>query len=141
MIDVHAALRAHLIAASPLRTLLGGNYVYTPEIPGGTAMPRRSISFRITGGATSPTLRQQDARISFRCFGANAIQAAEVYRALYDRLHDQQNFVVGNVGFHGTEEDVPGSPLEDPATNWPFVHTVYTAKVATVPVSSGAGGS
>ena len=141
MIDAHAALRAHLIADSPLKTLLGSNRVYVGEVPGGTAMPGKAISFRVSGGFTYDTLRMQDARVTFKCYGSTALQAGEVYRALYDRLHGTQNFIVGDVGFHGISEDVPGVPLEDPATNWPYVHTVYTAKVATIPVSSGAGGS
>jgi hypothetical protein len=135
MIDGHSALRTHLIAASPLRTLLGGDYVYWPEIPSNLVMPRKAISFRFSGGQTEPYLYAQQARVVFRCFGSTAYEAMSVYRALYDRLHLTQNFIVGDVGFHGVIEDVPGSPLEDPDTNWPFVHTVYTVWVATAAVA------
>lgn len=147
MIDAHSALRTFLIAASPLRTLLGGDYVYWPEIPGGgdPPMPGKAISFRFNGGITFPTLRAQDARVSMRCYGETAFEAMEVYRALYDRLHDRQNFIVddpgGDVGFHGTIETVPGVPLEDPATRWPYIFSVWAARVATIPVAGGAGGS
>lgn len=139
MIDAHAALLSYLNAASPLRTLLGGAFVYTPEIPGGPDgpdMPRKAIAFRFGGGFTYATLRAQNARATFRCYGTTHVEAMSVYRALYDRLHDKQNFIVGGVGFHGTEEDVPGEPLEDPRTTWPFIFTVYSVRVATVPVPS-----
>ena len=138
MIDAHSALRTYLIAASALRTLLGGDFVYWPEVPGGgdPAMPTKAIAFRFNGGLTYPTIRAQDARVSVRCYGATAYQAMEVYRALYDRLHDQQNFIVGDVGFHGAIEQVPGVPLEDPTTHWPYVFAVYSVRVATIPVPS-----
>lgn len=137
MIDAHDALRDYLIAASPLRTLLGGDYVYVPEIPGGdVTMPRKAIAFRFNGGLTFPTIRAQDARVNFRCYGATYLEAGSVYRALYDRLHDRQNFIVGDVGFHGAIEEVPGVPLEDPGTRWPYFFAVYSIRVATIPVPS-----
>lgn len=142
MIDAHSALRTHLIAASPLRTLLGGDFVYWPELPANGAnltpalvMPRKAISFRIAGGQSSPYLRFQRARLTVRCWGESSYEAMRVYRALYDRLHDSQNFIVGDVGFHGVFESVPGEPLEDPDTDWPFVFAVYDLWVATVSVA------
>jgi hypothetical protein len=134
MIDVPTALVVHLRDTSPLRTLLAGNYVYTPELPGTRAGNLKSVVFKSTGGSTYATLRAQDMRFSFRCYGESDYEAWRVYRALYDRLHDRQNFIVGDVGFHGITEEVPGSPLEDPDTGWNYVGAIYTAKVATIPV-------
>jgi hypothetical protein len=136
--DPHSALRAYLIAASPLRTLLGGDFVYWPEVPAGTAgMPKRAVSFRGSGGFNrSGNLKVQDARISFRCWGNSAYQAMEVYRALHDRLHDIQNLVIAGTGFHGIEEEVPGQPLEDPVSKWPFVFCTYSVKVSTIAIPS-----
>ena len=138
MIDAHSALRSYLIAASPLRTLLGGDFVYWPEVPGGgdPAMPGKAISFRFGPGFTFPTLAAQDADARFRCFGSTALQAMDVYRALRDRLHGRQNFIVGTVGFHGANELGPGEPLEDPATGWPYVFVRYSIRVATIPLPS-----
>ena len=135
MIDAHSAIRTHLIAVSPLRTLLGGDYVYWPEIPANVTMPRKAVSFRITGGQSEPYLYAQRTRVTFRCWGETSFKAMEVYRALYDRLHLSANFIVGGVGFHGAMEDVPGEPLEDPDTGWPFIHTVWTVVVATAAVA------
>ena len=135
MIDAHSALRTRLIAASALRTLLGGDYVYWPEIPSNVTMPRKAIAFRFTGGSTEPYLRAQQVRVAFRCYGSSHVEAMSVYRALYDRLHDTQNFIVGDVGFHGASESVPGEPLEEPDTGWPFVFAIYDLWVATVSVA------
>ena len=134
MIDVPTALVVYLRDTSPLRTLLGGNYVYTPELPSSRAGNLKSVVFRVTGGSTEPVLRTQRLRVSFRCYGESHFEAMRVYRALYDRLHDRQNFRQGDVGFHGIEEEVPGTQLEDPTTNWPFVFAVYSVTVATTPV-------
>lgn len=142
MIDAHNALRAYLIAPSPFRTLLGGNHVYTPELPGSRNGTQRNVVFRVSGGDTDPYLRFQDLRVTFRCYGAPsasttaAEDARTVYRALYDRLHATQNLIVGDVGFHGVDEDVPGAPMEDPVTDWPYVFAVYSIRVATVPVTA-----
>jgi hypothetical protein len=141
MVDPYLALLTYLRATSPLRTLLGGNYVYTPELPGHRRGDQKNVTFRNSGGQTAPYLRAQDLRVTFRCYGESAEDAYEVYGALYDRLHDTQNFIVGDVGFHGATEEVPGVPTEDPVTNWPFVFAVYSVRVATVPVSGDAGGS
>lgn len=144
MIDAHNALRAYLIEPSDLRTLLGGSFVYTPQLPDNRTGLQKNITFRVTGGQTHPNLRAQVLRVAFRCYGepdaGSDMSAGEsaraVYRALYDRLHDKQNFIVGDVGFHGAIEEVPGAPLEDPVTNWPFVFAVYSIRVATVPVTA-----
>jgi hypothetical protein len=136
MIDPHNALRAFLIATSPLRTLLGGNHVYTPELPETRMGDTKNVTFRVEGGQSGPYPRSQNLRVVFRCWGESAEDAREVYRALYDRLHDRQNFIVNGVGFYGADEEVPGTPLEDPATNWPFIHTVFTVKVATISIPS-----
>ena len=136
MIDAQTALRTYLLQASPLLTLLGGNYVYWPELPSTRSGDTKNVVFRASGGSTDPYLRSQDLRIAFRCYGESALEAMRVYRALYDRLHLTQNLIVGDVGFHGIDEEVPGEPLEDPETNWPFVFAVYSCRVATVPVSA-----
>lgn len=136
MIDVPTALVVYLRDTSPLRTLLGGNYVYTPELPDTRSGDTKNVVFRRTGGSTYPTLRAQTIRLAFRCYGESHFQANRVYAALYDRLHDRQNFIVGDVGFHGIVEEVPGQEGQDQGTNWPFIFAVYSVRVATVPVAA-----
>ena len=136
MIDAQTALRTYLLEPSALRTLLGGTYVYWPELPSTRSGNTKNVVFRVTGGRTYPHLRAQDLRVAFRCYGESSDKAHEVYEALYDRLHATQNFIVGDVGFHGAFEEVPGASAEDPGTDWPFVFAVYSIRVATVPVSA-----
>ena len=136
MIDAHSALRTFLLADSPLIALLGGNHVYWPELPAGVSGNAKRVVFRFNGGLTDPYLRAQQARVNFRCYGSSSFEAMRVYRALYDALHGQQNFIVSGVGFHGAVEDVPGAPLQDPGTGWHYIFAVYTVTVATVSVPS-----
>jgi hypothetical protein len=61
LIDAHDAIRTYLIASSPLRTLLGGDFVFAPEVPAtftGLSMPDKAISFRVTGGSAASTPRR-----------------------------------------------------------------------------------
>lgn len=138
MIDAHDAIRTYLIASSPLRTLLGGDFVFAPEVPAtftGLTMPDKAISFRITGGFSGKYSKTHSARVTFRCWGTTSDEARDVYAALYDRLNGQQGLVVGGVAIHGADEEVPGEPLEDPDTGWPFIHTVYAVTLSTTPVA------
>ena len=110
MIDSHDALRAFLIAPSALRTLLGGDFVFAPELPAtftGLTMPDKAISFRVTGGLTGKYLKTHSARVTFRCWGTTSDEARDVYAALYGRLNGQQGLVVGSVAIHGADEEIP----------------------------------
>ena len=138
MIDAHDALRTFLIADSPLRTLLGGNFVFVPEVPAsftGLQMPEKAISFRFNGGLSGKMNKTQQARVVFRCWGTTSDEARDVYAALYDRLNGQQGLLIGNVAIHGADEESPGSPLEDPDTGWPYIFTVYTVTLSTTAVA------
>ena len=49
MIDTHTAFRLHLLEPSSLRTLLGGPYVYWPELTEGVSGDAKSFVFRGNG--------------------------------------------------------------------------------------------
>lgn len=136
MVDIPTALIVYLRDTSPLRTLLGGNYVYFAELPSTRTGDTKNIVFDITGGATDPDLRAQRLRVAFRCYGESHFEAMRVYRALYDRLHDRQNFIVGDVGFHGIVEEVPGVALEDRDSGWFYISAIYSIRAATTPVAA-----
>ena len=86
MIDVHSALRLHLLEPSDFRTLLGGPYVYWPELPAGTAGNAKRVVFRGNGGSADDTLPIHRYTVNFRCYGSTAYEAFSVYRELHDRL-------------------------------------------------------
>lgn len=144
MIDVDSALRLYLLETSPLRMLLGGPYVYWPEVPANasSSMPRKAISFRLNGGSAEDTIPVSRPTINFRCYGATAYEANQVYRALHDRLVRKGNLIVTDtysepderVAFYNWREVTPGQPLEDPGTGWPFRFSVWTATVSTLAI-------
>lgn len=142
MIDAHSALRLHLLEPSDLRTLLGGPYVYWPELPAGTSGAGKRVVFRFNGGSADEYLPVHRYTVNFRCYGASAYEAFTVYRELHDRLVRTGPFIVTDtnptpdeyVAFYNVREVTPGQPLQDPGTNWFYTFSVWSATVATTPV-------
>ena len=146
MIDAHSALRLHLLEPSALRTLLGGPYVYWPELPAGTSGAGKRVVFRFNGGSANDDIPLHRYTINFRCYGDTAYEAFSVYRALHDRLVRTDNLVVTDtfsdpderVGFYNFAEVTPGQPLQDPTTNWFYTFSVWSATVSTLPIPEAA---
>ena len=151
MIDAHSALRLHLLEPSDLKTLLGGPYVYWPELPaspGGPTMPRNVVTFRGNGGSADGSLPIHRYTFNFRCYGVDAQGRSSpggsmnVYRELHDRLVRTGPLIVTEtysnpdeyVAFYNFAEVTPGQPLQDPVTNWFYTFSVWTATVATTSV-------
>lgn len=142
MIDAHSALRLFLLQTSDLRTLLGGPYVYWPELPAGTSGAGKRVVFRFNGGSADEQLPIHRYTVNFRCYGVTAYESFTVYRELHDRLVRQKNRIVTDtyatpdeeVAFYNFSESTPGQPLQDPGTNWFYTFTVWTLTAATLPV-------
>lgn len=141
MIDSQSALRLHLLEPSDLRTLLGGPYVYWPELPEGVSGNAKRITFRINGGSSNNDLPIHRTVVNFRCYGSSAYEAMQVYRALHDRLVRTDNLIVtdtfnGNArtGFYNITETTPGQPLQDPSTGWHYVFSMWTLTVSTLAI-------
>lgn len=142
MIDAQSALRLHLLEPSALRTLLGGPYVYWPELPATVSGATKRVVFRFNGGSADDQLPLHEPTINFRCYGVTAYEAYQVYRALHDRLVRTKNFIVTDtfanpdeyVAFYRMAEVTPGQPLQDPGTNWFYTFSVWTATVASTSV-------
>jgi hypothetical protein len=144
VIDAHSALRLHLLEASDLRTLLGGPYVYWPELPAGTSGAAKRITFRFNGGSADDNLPIHRYTVNFRCYGETAYAAFQVYRELHDRLVRTGPFIVTetfanpdeHVAFYNVAEITPGQPLQDPGTNWFYTFSVWQATVSTLGVAA-----
>ena len=142
MIDAHSALRLHLLEPSTLRTLLGGPYVFWPELPAGTSGAAKRVAFRFNGGSAEDTLPIHRYTVNFRCYGASSYEAGQVYRALHDRLVRDGNRIVtetyatpdDRVAFYNFAESTPGQPLQDPGTGWHFFFSVWTVTVSTLAI-------
>ena len=141
MIDTQSALRLHLLEPSDLRTLLGGPYVYWPELPAGRSGASKNVTFRINGGSASNDVPIHRAVVNFRCYGSSAYEAMQVYRALHDRLVRTDNLIVtdtynsdARTAFYNITETTPGQPLQDPPTGWHYVFSVWTLTVSTLAI-------
>jgi hypothetical protein len=140
VIDAHSALRLYLLEPSALRTLLGGPYVYWPELPGGVSGAGKRVVFRFNGGSADETLPLHRYTVNFRCYGASAYEAFTVYRALHDRLVRKDNLVVVDtfsepderVAFYNIAEITPGQPLQDPPTGWFYTFSVWSLTASTL---------
>lgn len=142
MIDAQSALRLHLLEPSDLKTLLGGPYVYWPELPAGVNGAAKRVAFRFNGGSADDYLPISRPTINFRCYGVSAYEAYSVYRELHDRLVRTGPFIVTDtnptpdeyVAFYNMIEVTPGQPLQDPGTDWFYTFSVWQATVATTSV-------
>lgn len=137
--DPQELVRRLLLEPSELATLTDygdGPLVYYPRIPGGVAMPRKAIAFRLDGGTPlAGSVRATRYRAEFRCFGEDDDEAMKVERALKARSWDLRNRLRqtagGTAGLLGFRQDVAARPgLEDPDTGWRFVLTTYGTTIA-----------
>lgn len=142
------AFRLYLLEPSDLRTWLGGPYVYKPEIPAnpGFSIPHRAISFKGNGGSSDNELPLQRPSVVIRIWGTSDDDAEVGYRHLADRMARLDNLVVTDtfsdppqrVGFYNWRETTPGQSLADPPTGWPFIFTLWTPTVSTLPIPAVA---
>lgn len=138
--NASTALRSLLIAPSTFRTYLGGDFVYTPELPPGTAMPTKRVVFRFNGGPqTGANVPIRRIRANFRFYAETYVNAEKLYMQAHARLHGLhgETVTVGGerVGFYRIGEDVSPSQLEDPETGWPYIFAVYGVTVSTMAVA------
>lgn len=141
MIDAHSALRLHLLEPSDLQTLVGVR-IYWPELPAGTSGTLKSVVFRFNGGSVDDNLPIHRPTVNFRCYGATAYEAYQVYRKLHDRLVRTGPFIVTDtfatpdeyVAFYNVREVTPGQPLQDPTTDWHYTRSVWALTIATTSV-------
>jgi hypothetical protein len=143
MIDAHSALRLHLLATSPLRTMVGV-HIYWPELPAGTSGNGKRVVFRFNGGSADDDLPLHRYTVNFRCYGTSAYDAYTVYRALHDRLVRSGPLIVTEtfatpderVAFYNFAEVTPGQPLQEPSTGWFYTFSVWQATVATTAIAA-----
>ena len=146
MIDADTALRVYLLEPSDLRTLLGGPYVYWPELPAGISGNAKRITFRMNGGSADNDVPINRYTANFRCYGSSAYEAKQVYRALHDRLVRTDNLVVTDtfadpdqrVAFYNITEVTADQPLQDPPTGWHYRFGIWNLTVSTLPIPAVA---
>ncbi len=96
--DTNKIIRDYLITQTTLTNLVGGASprIYCPRLPEDATLP--AISFFTRGGITNPHIEKiVSPSIQFKCWADNAIDAREVYRALFSALQGIQDINVGNL--------------------------------------------
>jgi hypothetical protein len=138
--NASAAFRSLLIATSTFRTYLGGDFVYTPELPPGISGATKRVVFRFDGGSSEPDIPMRRLRVNFRCYDSSEQLAEKLYMQLYGRLHwlYPKAVLVGSeyVGFYRLKEDVPIAHIEDPTTGWKYAFAVWGLTVSTMAVTA-----
>ena len=112
--DVNAIIRDYLITQTELTDLVGGATprIYCPRLPENTTLP--AISFFTRGGLTNPHIEKiVSPSVQFDCWADNAIDAREVYRALFSALQGIQMVTVGSYSILSAREEVQGQDLVD----------------------------
>jgi len=118
IVDTNSLIRNYLITQATLTNLIGGANprIYCPRLPENAVLP--AISFFTRGGLTNPHIEKiVSPSVQFKCWADNAIDAREVYRALFSALQGIQmtNVIVGGTTYSilSAREEVQGQDLQD----------------------------
>jgi len=113
--DTNSIVRAYLSAQATLTDIVGVK-IYCPRLPENCELP--AVGFFTRGGTSHPYIPALlSPSVQFDCWADNAIEAKEVYRALYDILQGIQNVTVEVDGtdyyIRSAIEEVQGQDLQD----------------------------
>ena len=139
MIDVRVAIRTYLLTNAGVVTQIVARLYGAPGIPRADAllMPRKAIAFYASGGPGGDRyVPEARSHIQFRCYGATALEAGEVYAALYDALHRKHHIrsATGQLILTAEEAMAPTDMVE-PATGWPYIMCAYDVHYVTQTVA------
>ena len=115
MLDTNAVIRTHL-AADPGLIALVGTRIYCPRLPEKATLP--ALGFFVRGGTSNPHIPViPSPSVQFDCWADDAIEARQIYRALYDALQGIQNVkvTIGATDYYimSAVEEVQGQDLQD----------------------------
>lgn len=139
MIDAVSTVRAivlsHVGVTGLIAQRMWGEYMPAPEV---ALMPRKSVRLLVDAGPSTPGLPYVNCMARFHCYGATAIEAWEVARAIYDALvrQGEETIAVGgaNVLFYMSNDESWGSYVPEPETDWPRVVASYSFALSEAPV-------
>lgn len=136
--DHISALRAFLLA-DPQTAALIGTRVFGDTLPRQETnlMPRACVVIRSAGGpGTGETIALADNRVDVRCFGANAVEAAQVYRTIFTALKWAcQRASIGDTLIHSVTPEAGPISLTEPEAGWPFILSSWRVKLALVGIA------
>lgn len=101
------------------------------QIPAGQALGPM-VTFSVGGGSADKYLPMRLSTVEARTWGASPEEARQVYRALADGLHGQQDVVTdAGAAVRYVFEDGAGVDSVDPATSWNFVQAKFMMLLET----------
>ena len=127
MIDLHAEVEAFLSVTGTTLEGLVADRIYagrTVPPPGYELSDGPCVVFRVRGGGPDYDDALLIPSVQFKMYGSSEESAFEVYRALYDRLHNGHDDSI----LHA-ESEVLGQLLEESDTQWPYVLAFFTVMV------------
>jgi hypothetical protein len=132
--DAESALRDYLLSKTDLTTLLaayGTSYALFAgaDVPGPGYTPAQggAVCFKVRGGQPDYSDALLKPSIQLKCYGSSALIANQVYRALYDVLHNAR----GGSLVRWAQCEVLGQALSEQSTGWPFYLTYFTVWIGT----------
>jgi hypothetical protein len=131
MTDTNAVLIEHLKGTNTILYTLVGTRIYCPRVPAGFTNAQPALEVMRRSGTSKRVHAEHTCSFQIKCYGGsqNPGDAETVYRALYDRLHNQQgvNTTSGNIMM--AVEEIIGQSLSEPDTGWPFVLTFWNVQI------------
>ena len=124
MIDAVAAIQEVLLADAALVVKVGDR-VYLQRLPEGHDFDQQAVVLTVRGGSTDlyvPFIRPS---VQFQCWGKDTIDAQEVYRLLFEALHDRSRISVASGFLIFAFEEVFGQTLIDPDTKKSYVIAIF----------------
>lgn len=127
MLDLEAAIRAHLGSLAAL-TAVYGNRMYAARSlpPEYRSEDGPGLLFMIRGGGQEFHSQLYKPSVQFRSYAATEREARTAARALYDALNDTQG---RGFAWIRLEEGTLPTLLNEPGTNWPFVLSFYRFQI------------
>ena len=129
MLDVERAFREWVLAAPGVTALTDARVYAGRDVPpvGYALTDGACIALKTRGGAIGYDGAIYTASFQVKCYAETEVEAMALYRALYDAL----DCATGRAVLHA-ELEGPGTPLEEPETEWPFVLSYWSVMLREV---------
>jgi hypothetical protein len=125
--DPMKAIRAAALADADVAAQVAAR-VYVPELPRGDAgaMPRKCIVLTPSGGpGNGSTAPIGDTRFDAKCYGATALEAAQVYYAFREFARELAQTRAGGALIYAVSIETGPTHTREPEVDWPMVLGVF----------------
>ena len=123
MIDAHKVIREFLLDNAALVALAAERVYAGRDVPPVGYKPDDGacVVFKLRGGRPDYGDALLDPSVQFKCYGATEALAYQVYRAVYDAVHNGTG-----AGVLHAESETLGQVLSEPDTGWYFALAYFT---------------